>query len=203
MREETTEDVFARIESAPAPAFVAAPPPDLSPEEREAAIDDIVLQIIADPKAVFQPPTQMHRDFQVRCRIKRLGPGLPDPKALFRRVCIARAKATQAENADENLWNRAIDISDRLPDDMRGPFLMLARAAVTENPCPTDDEIARFFGSHSPGRARRLLSHMEEAGIIVIRTDYQGCRIIAFPELEIETTAVHPKLRQGQDAGAA
>ena len=86
---------------------------------------------------------------------------------------------------------------------MRGPFLLLARAAVTENICPTDDEIARFFGSHSPGRARRLLSNMEATGIVVVRTDYQGCRIVAFPELDVETAAVHHKLTQKQEPGAA
>jgi hypothetical protein len=34
---------------------------------------------------------------------------------------------------------------------------------------------------------------MEATGMIVVRTDYQGCRIVAIPELEIETAAVHPK----------
>ena len=32
------------------------------------------------------------------------------------------------------------------------------KAAVDDHPARTDDEIARFFGSHSPSRARRLLS---------------------------------------------
>jgi hypothetical protein len=146
----------------------------------------------------------LHRDFLVRCRIRRLGPDLPDAHTFRRRMTIARARATAPDNADDLKWTRATEISDRLPDDMRGPFLLLARAAVTENICPNDDEIARFFGSHSPGRARRLLSHMEETGMIVVRTDYQGCRIVAIPELEIETAAVHPKLaRQQLDAGAA
>ena len=203
LAEQTSEEVFARIDATPPPAFTAAPPPDMSPEEREAAIEEIVQQIIADPNIATIAAAQAHRDFLVRCRIKRLGPDLPDAHAFRRRMTIARACATAPDNADQNLWTRAIEISDRMPDDMRGPFLMLARAAVTESPCPSDDEIARFFGSHSPSRARRLLTHMEELGIIVVRKDFQGCRIVAFPELEIETTAVHPKLaQQQQDAGA-
>jgi hypothetical protein len=202
VRSEPSEDVFARIDAAPAPTFAAAPPPELTAEERDAALEDIIQQIIADPNAGALPALQMHRDFLVRCRIKRLGPNLPDAHTFRRRMTIARARATALDNADDLKWTRAIEISDRLPDDMRGPFLMLARAAVTENVCPTDDEIARFFGSHSPGRARRLLSNMEATGILVVRTDYQGCRIVAFPELEVETTAVHPKLAQQQDAGA-
>ncbi len=199
---EPTEDVFARIDAAPPPAFTAAPPPEMSTEEREAAIEDIIQQIIADPNVATLPALQAHRDFLVRCRIKRLGPDVLDPHTFRRRMTIARAVATAPDNAEAPLWTRAIEISERMPDDMRGPFLMLARAAVTENACPSDDEIARFFGSHSPGRARRLLSHMEEAGVIVVRKDFQGCRIVAFPELEIETAAVHPKLAAKQKAGA-
>ena len=161
VRSEPAEDVFARIDAAPAPTFAAAPPPELTAEERDAALEDIIQQIIADPNAGALPALQIHQDFLVRCRIKRLGPDLPDAHTFRRRMTIARARATALDNADDLKWTRAIEISDRLPDDMRGPFLMLARAAVTENVCPTDDEIARFFGSHSPGRARRLLSNME------------------------------------------
>jgi hypothetical protein len=82
---------------------------------------------------------------------------------------------------------------------MRAPFLLIARAAVAERPAPEDAEIAQFFGSHSPSRARRLLSNMEEIGLIVLRTDFQGARIIALPELDIETRAVHPKLRKNKN----
>jgi hypothetical protein len=203
VRSEPADDVFARIDAAPAPSFAAAPPPELTPEERDAALEEIIQQIIADPNAGALPALQAHRDFLVRCRIKRLGPDLPDTNTFRRRMTIARARATALDNADDLKWTRATEIADRLPDDMRGPFLLLARAAVTENICPTDDEIARFFGSHSPGRARRLLSNMEATGIVVVRTDYQGCRIVAFPELDVETAAVHPKLTQKQEPGAA
>jgi hypothetical protein len=68
-------------------------------------------------------------------------------------------------------------------------FLLLSRAAVTARTCPTDEEIAQFFGSHSPGRARRMLDQLEKTGAIVVRADFQKRRIIAFPELGIETAA--------------
>jgi hypothetical protein len=203
MRAENMDDVFERIDRAAPPAYVAAPAPELSDEEREAAIDDIVLQMIADPAAIFQPAGTLHRDFQVRCRIRRLGPSIPDATAFRRRITVARARMTHPDSEQEELWTRAIGISERVPEDMQGVFLLLARAAVAEKVCPSDDEIARFFGSHSPGRARRLLSHMEQIGTIVCRTDFQGCRIIAFPELEIETAAVHPKLADATQAAEA
>ncbi|MDB5649821.1 MAG: ATP-binding protein [Hyphomicrobiales bacterium] len=203
VRLESADDVFERIDRAPPPAFVAAPPPDLTDEEREAAIEDIVLQMIADPAALFQPPATLHRDFLVRCRIRRLGTAVPDATAFRRRVIIARARMTHPDSEQEELWARAIDVSVRVPEDMQGVYLLLARAAVAEKVCPSDDEIARFFGSHSPGRARRLLTHMEQIGTIVCRTDFQGCRIIAFPELEIETAAVHPKLADAAQTAEA
>jgi hypothetical protein len=65
----------------------------------------------------------------------------------------------------------------------------LSRAAAAGQSCPADEEIARFFGSHSPGRARRMLGQLEQIETIVVRTDFEQNRIIAFPELGCETTA--------------
>ena len=73
------------------------------------------------------------------------------------------------------------------PQPAQGGPAAYRGAAVAGQACPGDDEIARFFGSHSPGRARRLLGQMEQMALIVCRTDFQGRRIIAFPELEFET----------------
>lgn len=192
LQQEEQEDVFTRIDRAPAPTYVAAPPPELSAIERQTAIEEILAQMIADPKGAFQTMAALHRDFLVRCRIRRLGAEVPDAIDFRRRLTIARARLTNVEEADEEAWDRAIEISNRLPVDMQGVFLMLCRAAVAQKPCPSDDEIARFFGSHSPGRARRMLTQMEQNGSIVCRTDFLGCRIIAIPELGFETAAVHP-----------
>ncbi|MDB5509524.1 MAG: ATP-binding protein [Hyphomicrobiales bacterium] len=194
-RADDSDDVLARIDRAPPPAYVAAPPPDLSDEERTAAVEDILAQMIADPSAAFQPTAALHRDFLVRCRIRRLGTDVPNAAAFRRRMTIARARLTQPEGADEFAWDKAVEISERLPEDMQGVFLLLCRAAVAQKPCPSDDEIARFFGSHSPGRARRMLRQMEQIGTIVCRTDFLQCRIVAIPELGFETAAVHPMAR--------
>jgi hypothetical protein len=43
-------------------------------------------------------------------------------------------------------------------------FLMLARAAIKAEPCPSDARIARAYGTHSARRARRLLGYFEEQG---------------------------------------
>ena len=44
----------------------------------------------------------------------------------------------------------------------------------------------------SPASVRNVMQDLEELGLIVSRTDYQGRRIIAFPELEFETSADTP-----------
>jgi hypothetical protein len=79
-----------------------------------------------------------------------------------------------------------------LPDDLHGVFLFLCKAALKHEPCPSDVAIARACGSHSSGRARRLLSYMEQRGHIVCRTDFRAARIIALPDLGWETAPGDP-----------
>jgi len=80
-----------------------------------------------------------------------------------------------------------VDLSSALPDDLQGVFLVIARAALTGAPCPSDATIARVYGSHSPSRARRLLAYFEERGLFVLRTDFRGRRVVASPDLGCET----------------
>jgi hypothetical protein len=189
---EKSDEWLARLDHAPPPPFVAAAPPEMTDEQRERAIEEIIAQMIADPAAAAQPASALHRDFLVRCRIRRLGSAVPDLSVFRRRLATLRARNVYPDGADEAAWARAVETAERLPDDMLGVFLLLCRAAVAGQPSPGDDEIARFFGSHSPGRARRLLGQMEQLGLIVLRTDFQGRRIIAFPELAFETAADSP-----------
>jgi hypothetical protein len=186
---EAARAIFARIEQAPPPDYVAAAPPELSADEREEAIDEIIRHMLADAHSAFQTAAVLHRDFLLRCRIRRLGARPPDLADFSRRLTILRSFAAYPDSADDDLWARAVDLAQRLPSDLRGVFLLLSRAAVAGKPCPEDGEIARFFGSHSPGRARRVLGQLEQIETIVVRTDFQQNRIIAFPELGCETAA--------------
>jgi hypothetical protein len=183
-------EILARIDESPPPTFVAAPPPEMSEEERERAIDEIIAQMLADPDSAFRPATTLHNDFLLRCRIRRLGAGALGADAFRQQLTIARASLAFPECADEAAWSRAVDLSHRLPQELQGVFLLLCRAAAAGASCPPDAEIAKFFGSHSPGRARRILGQLEQTETIVIRTDFQMRRIVAIPELGIETAAV-------------
>ena len=185
-RPERLQELLSRIEHPPADA-IAAPPPELTDAEREAAIEEILRQMLADDNFASQPAASLHRDFLLRCRIRRLGARAPDLQDFQRRMTIMRARMAYPDGADEEAWRRAVDFCARLQDDLACVFLYLGRAAVAGRPCPDDADIARFFGSHSPGRARRMLGQLEQADLIVARLDYQQRRIISFPELGLET----------------
>ncbi|MBV8474026.1 MAG: ATP-binding protein [Hyphomicrobiales bacterium] len=187
-----SREVLAKIDQSPPPAYVAAPPPELTDEQRQAAIADILAQMIADPDCAYQAVANLHRDFLVRCRVRRLGSAVPDLNGFRHRFTVERARLAYPDGGDEEAWARAVDLSQRLPHDLQGVFLLLCRAAVTRAACPPDEDIARFFGSHSPGRARRVLSQLEQMETIVIRTDFQQRRIVVFPDLAIETAAEQP-----------
>jgi hypothetical protein len=158
---------------------------------REAGIDKVLGEILEDPEAGFRTDAVLYQDFLVRCRIRRV-PGEPLPLPAFRRrLAVARA-GVDAPTADGSLWPQALALSESLPDDLQGVFLLVARAAVTGAPCPSNAELARAYGTHSERRAQRLLGYFEERGLLVARTDFHGQRVLAFPDLDCETGAGDP-----------
>ena len=117
-------------------------------------------------------------------------------------LAVARA-GVDDDIASGEAWQQALSLSERLADDVQGVFLLVAQAAVTGAPCPSDAALAQAYGTHSAGRARRLLTDFEERGLIVIRTDFHGQRIVAFPDLGLETAPGDPNLREDQTRPAA
>ena len=98
------------------------------------------------------------------------------------------ARAGIFDDGDES-WAPALEAAASLPDDMLGPFLLVARAARDGAPCPSDEAIAASYGTASLGRARRLLQYIESRDLIVSRTDLSGKRSIAIPRLGWATAA--------------
>lgn len=172
--EQPTEPAFAVVDEA----------------EREAGIDAVLREILEDPDAAFRSDAVLYQDFLVRSRIRRV-PGEPLPLAAFRRR-LAVARAGVDESSGGEAWATALSLSEALPDDLQGLFLMVARAAINGEPCPADATLARAYGSHSPRRARRLLAYFEERGLLVARTDFHGRRVLAFPDLGCETAPGDP-----------
>ncbi len=210
---EAMEDVHAVILTAPPPEAArpprrpAAPVPDLlsqlmaakpamreaaaeapeemSPEEmaqRRARLERILAALLADPEAGFRAIGVLYQDFLIRCRIEGLGAGAPDLAAFRRMLTRARAGISD-EAAQDDAWRDVAARAAILPEDMQGVFMMLAGAARRGLPCPGDAAIARAYGTRSLGRARRVLSYMEEQGLIVCQFDGAGRRIVTLVEL--------------------
>jgi len=104
---------------------------------------------------------------------------------------MARAGLFEEGGAEEG-WDDALSLGASLPEDMLGVFLLIARAAKAAAPCPSDAEVARVYGTHSVGRAKRLLGYMEARDIIVPRVDLRGRRSLALPQLGWSTGPEDP-----------
>ncbi|MEK1888182.1 MAG: ATP-binding protein [Phyllobacterium sp.] len=199
-----TADILSQLnQAAKAAAQPENPVPMLFPEideaERNASINAVMQEMLGDPDASFRTDAVLYQDFLVRCRIRRVpGEALSMPE-FRRRLAVARA-GIDGETAQSAPWQHALELSKTLPDDVQGVFFIVAQAAVTGVGCPSDATLARAYGTHSTRRARRLLTYFEEQGLIVVRTDFTGNRIVAFPELGCETGPGDPN---GPDEGAA
>src|SRR5919204_591308 len=91
------------------------------------------------------------------------------------------------------------DVSVRaaiLPEDMQGVFMMIARTAKEGRPCPSDAAIARAYGTHSLRRAQRLLTYIEDQGLIVCQLDGTGRRIVTLVELAWATAPGDPNAEE-------
>ncbi|KKB77171.1 ATP-binding protein, partial [Devosia soli] len=160
--------------------------PEIDEAEREQTIKSVMVELMSDPDAGFRNTAQLYQDFLVRCRIRRV-PGEPPALPAFKRLLAIARVAPDEATASSDGWQQALALSETLTDDVQGVFLVLAQAALTGAPCPSDATIARLYGTHSTSRARRLLTWFEERGLIVIRTDFRNQRIAAFPDLGVET----------------
>lgn len=154
--------------------------PEVDPEEAAAKIADVLRDIVADAESAYRSPSVLYQDFLVRCRMVGLARPPLDLSAFVRRLSAARAGIHGDPDDD---WAQALEAARALPDDMLGPFLLVARAAREGAPCPSDTEIAATYGTSSLGRVRRLLQYIESRELFVTRTDLSGKRSITIPRL--------------------
>lgn len=179
-----------------------SPEPDASPAERAeraARLDRILAAILADPEAGFRAIGVLYQDFLVRCRIAGLGTVAPD-LVTFRRMLTRARAGISTDMAEDDIWRDIAARAAVLPEDIQGIFMMIARTAREGLPCPGDQAIARAYGTRSLGRARRLLTYMEEQGLIVCQTDGAGRRIVTLVELAWATAPGAPDAPDTQDA---
>lgn len=170
--------------------------------EREAALDGVIRELLEDRDASFRSVAVLYQDFLVRCRIRRVPGDVLALPAFRRKLAVVRA-GVDADTAGSETWQHALSLSTQLADDVQGVFLVLARASLEGLPCPSDAALARAYGTHSTGRARRLLTYFEERGLLVVRMDLRNQRIVAFPDLGTETAPGSPDAPDYDDRAAA
>ncbi|WP_448208032.1 helicase HerA domain-containing protein [Azospirillum sp. sgz302134] len=189
----------------PAPAELPPEEPAEEPEtpeqaaERQAAYEEVLRDVLADPEAAYRSIAVLYQDFLVRCRNREVRGELLELPAFRRKLAAARAGA--GNGAEENpAWEKATQVAATLPEDIQVVFLLLARAALDHLPCPSDADVARACGSRSRGRARRLLTYMEQRGFIATRSGLGNTRSIALPALGWETALGDPNADETVDA---
>lgn len=187
-----TTDILAELSrstpmaSQPAPSEARTPVVELSAEEREQRLMAVMTEILDDPQSAYRTDAVLYQDFLVRARMRRLA-GPPMSLSDFRRRTAIARSGVDATMAASEAWETVLSLSNGVSDDLQGVFLMMAKAALGGEPCPSDARIARAYGTHSARRARRLLGYFEEQGLVVVHTDFSGKRIVAFPDLQAET----------------
>jgi hypothetical protein len=190
-------DLLGQLMAAKSAALEISPAPveqPLSAEEvaaRRERLDRILSAILAEPDAGFRAIGVLYQEFVVRCRIEGLGADVPDLTDFRRKLTRARAGLGAGETEDD-AWQDVSLRASILPEDMQGVFMMIARAAKEGQPCPSDAAIARAYGTHSFRRARRLLTYIEEQGLIVLQLDGAGRRIVTLVELAWATAPGAP-----------
>lgn len=174
-----SEQLFERaLRLAPAPP--AAAPAPVDPDVAEAATAQAIAAIVAEADSATRSAGVLYQDYAVRCRMVGVSPPPLDLAGFARRLAAARAGIT---GALEGEWAEAIAVAGDLPDEMLGAYLLVARAAREGAPCPSDAAIAATYGTSSIGRARRVLSYIEQRNLFVTRTDLAGRRSITLPGL--------------------
>jgi uncharacterized protein len=163
--------------------------------ERRMRVDRILRAILAEPDAGFRAIGVLYQEFVVRCRIEGLGSAVPD-LGKFRRMLTRARAGLGSDVAEDDAWQDVSVRASLLPEDMQGVFMMIARAAKEGRPCPSDAAIARAYGSHSLRRAQRLLTYIEEQGLIVCQLDGAGRRIVTLVELAWATAPGDPNAEE-------
>lgn len=187
-------DLLAQLAAArPAALHRAAPvEPDLAAlAEHGRMLDEILAAMTAESGAAFRPHAVLYQDFLVRCRIRALPGAPPDLPGFTRRLATARAGLEHVVTTAPG-WDVVAATARTLPNDAQGVYLLLARTALAAAPCPPDAALARVYGTHSPARARRVLSFLEQQGVVVVCPEAHEWRAVALPGLGWRTAPGDP-----------
>ena len=147
----------------------------------KATVERILEELAQQEGATFRSPGTLFREFLTACRQRGVVSAHIDMVEFRRLFAFAVAGVGElAPPAREALAGLARDVDE----DVLAPYLAIAVAAIQGRTKPDEDELARVYGSSSPGRIRRLLDHLERSHLIAVREDFAGERTISMLGLE-------------------
>ncbi|VVT01853.1 hypothetical protein [Erythrobacter sp. EC-HK427] len=171
-------DASALVEAIAAKAEAAEPTPQ---RIETGSVDDVLAEMAAEEGATFRPAATLFRDFATRCRQRGIASAHVDMPAFRRLFAFASAGF---DRLDAPLRSRVEAMAANVDDDVLAAYLAICVAAAQGRKAPDEDELARAYGTASPGRIRRLLDHLEKTGLIAVHEDFGGARTITVPGLE-------------------
>ncbi|OCC22971.1 ATP-binding protein [Croceicoccus estronivorus] len=155
-------------------------------QDQDSSIDAILRELADEPDCTFQPASSLYQMFLSRCRARRISSRGLDMTGFRRSFAVAVARL---DSLDPDSRAHILQLGTTVDDDLLAPFLTIAKAAAEGFSSPDEDELARVYGTNSPGRIRRLLDHLEKKGLITVRDDFGGGRTIAVPGVEAAATS--------------
>lgn len=170
------EEVLHTIEvsSAPAAAVASAPKIDVGPVVAEA-----LRAIVEDPEAGARSAALLFQD--LLCAVGMMGVHRPPLDASTCAAARARERGCSTMRAQECPRSKR---RGGCPTICSALILHCARGNADGDPCPTDEEVARVYGTTSiRRRAHRVISYIEDRQILVTRVDMSGKRSITIPAL--------------------
>ena len=127
------------------------------------------------------PPDTLFREFLTSCRQQGVVSAHIDMVKFRRLFAFAVSGVGQLPApARESIQG----LAEGVDEDVLAPYLAIAVAAFRGRTKPDEDELARVYGSSSPGRIRRLLDRLERSNLIAVREDFAGERTISVLGLE-------------------
>lgn len=162
-----------------APAAPPSPEREDMPDQQESAAA-ILRALAADPASAYQSASALFQSFLTRCRAEGIYNAGYDMERFRRDFAFALARIDRLDEAGQQIaTERAADVES----DILAPYLVILRSSIAGNTVD-EDELAAAYGTSSPGRIRRLLDHLENLGLIVIREEYGGGRSVMVPGIE-------------------
>ena len=163
--------------AAPVASKPAAPAP-VTPTPSVTSPEAVVRELALSEGATFRAVPALFRDFAIRCRQQGVASAHIDITRFRRMFACEIGGLARLEGG---VRKHVEGIISSVDDDVLAPFLAMAVAEALGDPMPDEDELARLYGSSSPSRIRRLLDHLERSGLIVVREEFGGGRIITVP----------------------